>query len=218
MKLIDLSQPVYADCPNCPDDPPPRSELIADHSGQQWRVEQLQLTSHTGTHIDAPLHRLPRGKSIDALPLESFVGEAVIADLRDSRPGMPFTSSWLSRRLRTQLEDKIILLATGWGTKRGKSEEWLTLGPYVSPDGAEWLVEQNVRGVGIDHCSIGGVREPQNGMAHDILLKAGVWILEDLRFPPEVFTLPQTVKFWCLPIHLRGFSAAFCRPVIVVDT
>lgn len=217
MRLIDLSQPIFDNCPHYPGDPPVRSQLLADHAKGGWRVEHLALTPHTGSHIDAPLHRFAVADSIDKLPLDRFTGPAFIADVRGARPGMPFTSSMLSRALHGKLEDSIVLVATGWGAKRSHSEEWLEQSPYVSPDGAEWLVEQGIRGVGIDHYSIGGCREPQNSMTHEILLGAGVWIVEELRFPEEVFALEQPVQFWALPIHLQGHSGAFCRPVLVVD-
>jgi kynurenine formamidase len=101
VKLIDLSQPIFAGCPNCPADPPVESRLICDPKKDGWRVEQLTLTAHTGSHIDAPSHKITDGPHVDALPLNSFVGKAVIADLRDCRPDMPFTSTWLSRKLMT---------------------------------------------------------------------------------------------------------------------
>ena len=86
MRLIDLSQPVYADCPICPVHPPVRSEIIANHKKNGWLVEHLTLTAHTGSHLDAPLHKIAGGKSIDQLPLEGFTGQAVMADMRDCRP------------------------------------------------------------------------------------------------------------------------------------
>ncbi|MCI0744584.1 MAG: cyclase family protein [Verrucomicrobia subdivision 3 bacterium] len=216
MKLIDLSQPVFDGCPNCPADPPVQSRLICRPGKDGWRVEQLTLTSHTGSHIDAPSHKILGGPHIDELSLESFTGRAVLADLRDSRPGQPFTSTWLARKLRVELAGHIVILVTGWGAKRARTEEWLGLSPYVSPDAAEWLVEQEIRGVGIDHYSIGGMREPQNSRTHEILLGAGVWILEDLNAPDELWSLSQPLEFWALPINLRGHSGAFCRPVVVV--
>jgi kynurenine formamidase len=217
MKLIDLSQPLFDHCPNCPVHPPVRSEIIADHPKDGWRMELLTLASHTGSHVDAPLHKLAGAPELDQVPLESFAGPAVIADFRDAKADQPFTSSMLSRKLRVELEDRIVLLATGWGYKRAKSEEWLYHSPYVSPDGAEWLVEQKIRAVGIDHYSIGGARAEQNSRTHEILLQAGLWIVEELFFPPEVFSLAQPVQFWCLPINLRGHSGAFCRPVIAIE-
>jgi kynurenine formamidase len=216
VKLIDLSQPIFADCPNCPADPPVQSRLICDPKKDGWRVEQLTLTTHTGSHIDAPSHKIAEGAHLDQLPLESFAGRAVVADLRDCRPDMPFTSTWLARKLRIELEDRIVLLATGWGPKRARTDEWLHRAPYVSPDGAEWLIEQNIRGVGIDAYSIGGEREPQNSRTHETILSAGIWILEDLTFPDAIWSVPQPLEFWCLPINLKGHSGSFCRPVVVV--
>lgn len=87
--------------------------------------------------------------------------------------------------------------------------------PFVDPDGARWLVAQGVRGVGIDHYSIGGLG-PRNAETHTVLLGAGVWIVEELKFTAEVFMLPQPVKFWALPLNWPGCSGAFCRPVIEV--
>ena len=218
IKLIDLSQPVYDQCPHCPDDPEVSSKVIANHDKGGWRVESLTLTPHTGSHIDAPLHKCAGAPGIDAYPVDRFVGSAYIIDLRNSRPGQPFTSSMMSRSLRHQpdLKEAIILIATGWGDRRAKTEEWERGGPFLAPDGAEWLVEQEIRGVGIDHFSIGGVQEPTNTLTHQVLLGANVWVAEDLRFPPEAFSLPQPVQFWGLPIHLKNHGGAFCRPVLVV--
>ena len=219
MRLIDLSQPIYNDCPNCPVHPPVRSEIILNDPKEGWRMEKLTLTPHTGSHVDAPLHKVPGGTSIDQIPLERFTGITLLADMRDCRADQPFTSSMLGRKFRepgTQMEDRIIMIATGWGQKRSKSDEWLNRLPYLSPDGAEWLVEQKIRGVAIDTYSIGGAREQQNNLTHEILLRAEVWILEDIRLPDELFEIAQPFEIWALPINLQGFSGAFCRPVAVV--
>ena len=217
MRLIDLSQPVYDGCPNCPAHPPVRVALGATHEREGWQLELLNFASHTGSHVDAPLHKLAGGASLDRLSLDRFVGPAVVLDLRDATPSMPIGAELLSRRLRRPPTDQIVLLATGWGDRRAATDEWFYRSPFLSTDGAEWLVERRARGVGIDHYSISGAAEPNNARVHEILLGAGVWIVEELRFPDEVFSLPQPVKFWSLPVNLKGFSGAFCRPVIAVD-
>ena len=216
MRLIDLSQPVFDGCPNCPAHPQVRVTLGATHERDGWRLEMLNLASHTGSHVDAPLHKLAGGATVDDLPLDRFVGEALVVDLRDSTPSMPITAALLAKHLNQNVADRIVLLATGWGERRARSGEWYYCSPFVSVDGAQWLVDQKVRGVGIDHYSIAGAAEPNNARVHEVLLGGGAWIVEELRFPEEVFWLPQPVKFWALPVNFKGFSGAFCRPVIAV--
>lgn len=216
MRLIDLSQPVYHDSPNCPAHPPVKSELLKDHPECGWRVELLTICNHTGSHVDAPLHKIAGGASLDDIPLESWTGNAVIADFRGIQPDGRMTAELLAAKLPGDLADAIVLLATGWGDKRAKTDEWLRHSPCLSEDGAKWLVERRIRGVGIDHYSIGGGTEPTNERVHTVLLGAGVWVVEELRFPPEVFALPQPVRYMGLPVNFKGHTGAFCRPVLIV--
>jgi kynurenine formamidase len=213
VRLIDLSQPLFDQAPNCPVHPPVSFRRTADHPGGGWRMEEIAMATHTGSHLDAPLHKIAGGKSISDLPLETFVGPARIADLRGLVADTPITAALLAPKLKGLARGDIVLLATGWGDKRAKSEEWLHRSAFLAPDGARWLLEHGMRGVGIDHYSIGG-SGPLNEETHTILLGAGVWVVEDLHFPAEVFSLPQPVKFWSLPMNWPGCSGAFCRPVI----
>jgi len=217
MRLIDLSQPVYHDSPNCPAHPPVKSEILKDHPRHGWRVELLTLASHTGSHVDAPLHKIAGGASLDDIPLERWCGPAFVADFRGIAADSHITADMLAGKLPGELADTIVLLATGWGEKRAKSDEWLRRSPCLSEDGAAWLVKQKVRGVGIDHYSIGGGTEPTNERVHTVLLGAGVWVVEELRVPPEVFALPQPVRYMGLPVNFKGHTGGFCRPVLVVD-
>jgi arylformamidase len=212
MRLIDMSQPIFDNCPNCPEHPPVKSEVITDHHLSGWRLELLTIASHTGSHVDTPLHKLKGGANLDDIPLEKWTGQAFIADLRDSQAGMPITPHRLSQSLANRdLSDQIVLIATTWGDRRAKTDEWLNKAPMLSAEAARWLVDRRIRGVGIDYYSIG------DAAVHEILLGNNAWIVEELKFSPEVFQLPQPVMFWCLPINFKGHTGAFCRPVIVVS-
>src|SRR5258708_28539550 len=119
LHFIDLSQPIFDAGPNCPAHPPIRSEVSADHERAEWHWETLTLASHTGSHLDAPLHKIAGGASIDALPLERFTGEAHVADLRGIAPGAWITPELLAAALPADLPpDRIVLMATGWGDIR----------------------------------------------------------------------------------------------------
>lgn len=213
MRLFDLSQPLFDQAPNCPVHPPVSFRRTADHPRDGWRMEEIAMATHTGSHLDAPLHKIADGKSISDLPLETFVGPARMADLRTLTADAKITAEMLARSFPTLQSGDIALLATGWGDRRAKTEEWLRHSPFLDPSGARWLVERGVRGVGIDHYSIGGAG-PLNDETHTILLGAGLWVVEELKFSAEVLALPQPVKFWALPLNWPGCSGAFCRPVI----
>jgi kynurenine formamidase len=217
MRLIDLSQPVTDGGPNCPVHPPVSAKVVATHDRDDWHMEVITLATHTGSHLDAPLHKIAGGKSIDQIPLESFVGEAVLADLRDSGADLPIGADLLASRLQGDLADRIILLATGWGDRRAATDEWHYHSPYLAPCGAQWLVDRKVRAVGIDHYSIGGSRDPDNTRTHEILLGNDLWVVEDLQFPEEIFTLGGRFSFQALPVNFPGHSGAFCRPVAILS-
>jgi arylformamidase len=217
MRLIDLSQPIFDGGPNCPAHPPVRSEVSSDHIRAEWHWETLTLASHTGSHLDAPLHKIAGGASIDALPLETFVGSAYIADLRPLEPAAWITAERLAAALPSPLPpDSIVLMATGWGDIRERSETWLYRAPKLASDAAEWLVAQQARGLGVDHWGIGGWDKENDATVHTLLLSAGIWIVEELRFPPEVYSLPMPPTFMALPINLKAHSGAWCRPVLIL--
>lgn len=210
MRIIDMSQPLFDGCPNCPEHPPVHSEILFDHKDVGWRLEKLTLVNHTASHVDAPLHKIAGAPSLDEIPLDRWVGSAFIGDFRPSRPDHRYSADDLAPVFKGDLRDKIVLLATGWGQKRARTDEWLHHAPMLGEDGAAWLVEQGIRGVGIDYYSIG------DAAVHEILLSRNIWIVEELSFPEELFGLPQPIEFWSLPINLRGHTGAFCRPVAVV--
>ncbi len=222
MQIIDLSQPMYHACPNCPVHPPVIAAVVSAHKDDglnSWHMEHISMASHTGSHLDAPLHKIRGGKSIDQFPLDAFAGPAHILDFRGISPRTPITGEMLSQKLPQNIPNHIVLLATGWGDKRAANKEWHHDSPFLNEDGARWLVAQKIKMIGIDHYSIGGSSEPGNAATHTILLGAPspVLIVEDLHFPAHIFSLTQPLEFMALPIHFRGFSGSFCRPVLLLS-
>ena len=220
MRLFDLSQPLFDKCPNCPVHPPVELPRIADHPADGWRMEMFHMASHTGTHLDAPLHKLAGGASIDAFPLEAFIGPVQVAAFANLQPGQPIGAVDLEGALPASegLEGSIVLLNTGWGDKRAKTAEWLYQAPYLAPDGAQWLVDRKVKGVGIDHYSIGGNDDPDNSLTHEILLGAGIWVVEELCFREGWREAVIGAIFQAVPLLLPGFSGSPCRALLIQNS
>src|SRR3989344_2695858 len=82
MTLVDLTMPIDERMPTYPDDPKLELFSIATIQNQGWNEQRITLNSHFGTHIDAPFHMLEKGKKLTDFPLETFMGEAIVLDVR----------------------------------------------------------------------------------------------------------------------------------------
>ncbi|MBQ2743208.1 MAG: cyclase family protein, partial [Oscillospiraceae bacterium] len=79
MKIIDISQEVLS-CNVYPGDPKPQlKRLKSTDAGELYNLSELAMCVHNGTHIDAPFHFLPDGKTVEGIPLDAFVGECYVA-------------------------------------------------------------------------------------------------------------------------------------------
>ncbi|KAL7698215.1 putative cyclase [Lotmaria passim] len=84
MRIVDLSCPLVDRMPVYEGDPPVRITRVCTREKDGWEVRELQLGSHTGTHVDAPIHMHGEGPSLDELPLDRFCGPAVVVRTTDT--------------------------------------------------------------------------------------------------------------------------------------
>jgi len=212
-KVYDLSQPTFHNAPQWPEYEPTVVNLRYTIAFNGFNAERLELTTHSGTHMDVPFHFIQDGATIDRMPLEHLMGPMTILDLTGKEPESVISIADLERFGETVAADEIVLIKTGWGLKRASSEEYLKKWPYLDQSAAEYLVSRNVRGVGTDGLSIGGIGDYARSRApHIPLLKAGKFIIEDMRIPDDLATNKR--YFLCaFPILLKGAGAAWVRPV-----
>ena len=170
----------------------------------------MTLGSHTGTHVDAPIHFVKGGKPLDQLSIDRFVGEAVVLDFSDIRPGGEITASDLRRRATRVERGDMVLLYTGMSRRWGDPQARRTI-TYLSESAAHWLVSKGVKAVGIDYLSVErfGARVP---VAHVTLLSHGIPIIESLNSNLSKLR-GQRILFFCLPIKIRGCDGAPARAI-----
>ena len=207
-KYIDISFPFYDGIAIYPNNPQYTCQRISDmQNGDSCNVSQITLGTHTGTHLDAPLHFIKDGMTIDEIPLEQINGKAKVLDIEEQ----VITSTCLSRYLIEK--DDIILFRT---SNSSVYEGNKVLDVYVTLDygAAQYLVEKEVKMVGIDYMTIErpkAMRE-QGKSIHRILLGEGIPVLEtlDLRKVSEgEYTL------FCFPLKLVGCDGSPVRAVLV---
>ena len=206
MEIIDISTGITAGLPIWPGDPKLELRWAAQiEHGDAVNLTALSMGVHTGTHIDAPLHFLAGGNSIDQLPLESLIGEAQVIAIPEEVNLITgeVLQNWV------KLSAPRVLFKTKnsrlWGTSQFEQD-------YVALDAsaAQWLVEQGCLLVGIDYLSIAPFADP--APTHNILLEHSVIIVESLdlsRVDPGLYTLV------CLPVNLVGREAAPTRAVLI---
>ena len=215
-RIYDLSQPVFANCPQYPDENPRpvQVRLFYMLAVQGVNKEIVELSTHTGTHCDAPYHFFNDGATIEQIPLESYVGPGAILDLRGKKPGSAITREEVERFADGIAESDIVLLNTGWGQKRANTKEFLTEYIYLGADAAQYLVERGIKGVGIDAVSLGGYNDPSKaGPPHKTLLSNGKFIVEELCFPDEIMDGKKRL-FVAVPVKLQGTGGAWTRAML----
>ncbi len=211
--IVDLSHPVEDGMPVYPGDPVVRirpATTIAEHG---YAVLHVQMGSQSGTHVDAPFHFLEDGARIDQLPLELFLGPAVVADVRGKGPREPITWADLAPVADRLTPGRMLLLHTGWAARWG-TEDYLAH-PFLGGEAAERVVAAGIRTVGIDALSLDETvldGEPAGSFAaHLAVLGAGGVIVENLRGLEQVRSAQPVVSV--LPLRLAGADGAPVRAV-----
>lgn len=140
-------------------------------------TRRISFGTHTGTHVDAPLHFIRDGKSIDEIPLHKLVGEITIVDYSYLKENGEVTKEMLSA-LKIS---KKMLFKFGWGKYWG-NKKFYTDYPYFTKDAAEYLVSKNVEMIAYDTPSPDDSRtklgSDVDSQIHKIFLSNGVILVE----------------------------------------
>ena len=207
--IYDLTLTIRNEMAVWPGDPHVHMERISKiEDGQNANVTRMNLSVHTGTHLDAPVHFISGAKSMETLPLEILMGPAQVVQLPD-------TVDLITAREVEQAGIAQGVIRVIFKTRNTKY--WQTENPpfqtgfvAVSADGAEALVRMGICLVGIDYLSIAPFKNSRP--THEILLKNEMIIVEGLNLSqvqPGMYTLV------CLPLKLGGSDGSPARVVLV---
>lgn len=206
--FIDISWPLGPGTPIWPGSPGIETAAhLAIAHGDVANATRLTMDVHTGTHVDAPRHFVPDGVFLEELGLEPFVGDAYVARIGDAQE----IDADLLEAAAVPHSTRRLLLRTS-NSRDGSA----TTAPFrkdyaaLTASGAEWVVGRGLALIGIDYLSIQRYDDPPD--AHEILLRAGVAILEGLDLS-RVEEGPYTLI--CLPLRLQASEAAPARAILL---
>jgi arylformamidase len=203
---IDVSVPLRTGMVHWPDNPPVRIERMLDiEHGDAANVSTLSMGSHTGTHMDAPLHFVRGGKGLDEMPLEATIGRARVVEIHDAESVKPEELRPYGIR-----SGERVLFKTLNSARRWYEETFIEDFVYVSQEAARYLATQEVPIVGTDYLSVGGFLK--DGVeTHQALLEAGIWVIEGLDLA-EV--KPGEYELICLPLKVERGDGAPARAIL----
>jgi arylformamidase len=164
----------------------------------------MTMSTHTGTHMDAPCHIILYGKSLDQLPLERFIGKATVIDCTQ----VTSISLELLQSKQAQIKEvEFILFYTGWQGK-WNTPDYLEKFPTLTIEAAKWLLNFRLKGLGFDAISVDKV-EDIDLPNHNLLLGSEVLIIENLINLDKL--VDQFFEFNAIPLFIQNADGSPIR-------
>ena len=215
MKILDLTLTISNKIPTFPGSPQPNFipwEKIKDDG---YNLELLFLSSHTGTHLDAPYHFLEKGSKIHEISLKKLVSNAVLIKSRKKR------NETITKTDIQKFEKKhgkiasfsSVIFYTGWQRNLQK-KYYFTKNPGLSVSAAKYLASKKISLVGIDSPSI-DLGTDSKFSVHQIFAKKGMLIVENLANLEKI----KSSKFHLvvLPLKLKNATGSPVRAIAFVE-
>jgi len=215
MKIVDLTLTVSDKIPTFPGSPQPSFIPWENVKEDGYNLELLFLSTHTGTHMDAPYHFLEKGAKIHEISLKKLVSEAVLIKSK-KRGGESITKTDIQKFEKKHgkiASFSSVIFYTGWQRNLQK-KYYFTKNPGLSVSAAKYLASKKINLVGIDSPSI-DLGKDSKFSVHQIFAKKGMLIVENLANLDKI----KSSKFHLvvLPLKLKNATGSPVRAVAFVD-
>ena len=215
MKVIDLTLTISEQIPTFPGSPQPNFINWESIEKDGYNLELLFLSSHTGTHIDAPYHFLKKGQKIDQIMTRRLVTEAILIKIRKG-PNQSITKTDIEKFEKKfgKIDDgSTVIFHTGWQKNLNKKSYFLK-NPGLAVSAAKYLASKKINLVGIDSPSI-DLGKDEKFSVHHVLAKNGILIVENLANLDKI----NSEKFHLIvaPLKLRNATGSPVRAMALVD-
>ena len=211
MKPIDLTLTISESIPSFPGSPKPQFIHWSDIEHDGYNLELLFLSSHTGTHLDAPHHFVKNGLKIDQIPLDRLIGKAILIKLKKMKNcSIRKSDIVLFEKKNGKIPERSsIFFYTEW-QKNLKADYYFTKNPGLDISAAKYLALKKINLVGIDSPSI-DVGTDESFVVHRILSSNNVLIVENLTNLNKIIS--KEFIFTILPLKLKGATGSPVRAI-----
>jgi kynurenine formamidase len=211
VKHLDLTLTISESIPNFPGSPSPQFISWSSIKDDGYNLELLFLSSHTGTHLDAPYHFAKNGAKIHQIPVTRLVGNALLIKIKKVKNQAITKKDLLEfeRKNGKIPNSSSIIFLTDWQKNLNKNF-YFTNNPGLSKSAADYLVLKKINLVGIDSPSI-DLGIDKSFTVHKILAKNDVLIVENLSNLEKIPTLE--FDFIILPLKLKDATGSPVRAI-----
>ncbi len=211
MKYLDLTLTVSESIPNFPGSPSPQFIAWSTIKDDGYNLELLFLSSHTGTHLDAPYHFTKKGAKIHQIPVTRLIGDALLIKIKKVKDQTITKKDLLDfERKNGEIKNfSSIIFFTDWQKNLNK-KFYFTNNPGLSKSATNYLVSKKINLVGIDSPSI-DLGTDKRFTVHKILAKNNILIVENLSNLEKIPTLE--FDFIILPLKLKDATGSPVRAI-----
>lgn len=211
MKPIDLTLTISKKLPSFPGSPTPQFIPWSKIKTDGYNLELMFMSSHSGTHMDAPFHFVKNGSKIHQIRVNRLVRDAQLIKIRKG------ANQSITKKDIIQIEkkhgritnDATIIFDTGW-YKNLEKRFYFEKNPGLSPSAAYYLSSKKINLVGIDSPSI-DVGSDKEFSVHKILSKNNIIIVENLT---NLKNIPnRNFRFIALPLKLKDATGSPIRAI-----
>jgi arylformamidase len=216
-RIIDLTHPIHEGMTTYPTPWHPVVEItqLGRHGIENRESRKLVIGTHTGTHMDAPLHFIPGGGTIDQIPMDLLAGPARLVDFSHARPKQEMQTDDFRRALGRERPQRLVMRfdwSRYWGTMKYYQQQ-----PFIAEEAAQWLIDHGVRLLAMDTAQAdnpdNGRNAPKDSPVHKIMLGQGCYFLEYLT---NLRRLRKTnFELIVLPLNILGADGAPARCIAI---
>lgn len=211
MKPIDLTMTISKSIPSFPGSPTPQFISWTNLKEDGYNLELLFLSSHTGTHLDAPFHFVKDGIKIDQIPLGRLMGKAILIKIKKSK-NSPITKSDIvqfEKKNGAIPDGSSVFFFTDW-QKNLKKDNYFKENPGLTLSSAKYLAQKKTNLVGIDSPSI-DLGKDESFSVHHVFSKNNILIVENLANLNKIQS--KEFNFTILPLKLKDATGSPVRAV-----
>ena len=215
MKVIDLTLTISEKIPTFPGSPQPNFINWETIEKDGYNLELLFLSTHTGTHIDAPFHFVKKGQKIDQIMPKRLVNEAVLMKIRKgANQAITKTDIQKFEKKFGLIDDgSTVIFHTGWQKNLNKKFYFLK-NPGLATSAAKYLASKKINLVGIDSPSIDLGKDAKFSV-HHILAKSDILIVENLANLDKINS--EEFHLIVAPLKLKNATGSPVRAMALTD-